>query len=121
MRGSGDLQIPKHRDRANEVDRIILPFCTKSPFQLLALAHQDFLLGLLIVANEGEPEVSADGDRMAVMFCARAPVRPERTGTTFQFLRRQYADSGAQTKIGLGFKLHRYLVSKLFDIQNCRA
>jgi hypothetical protein len=28
------------------VDRMILPFCIKSPFLLLVLANQDFLVGL---------------------------------------------------------------------------
>ena len=65
----------------------------KVSFSAFGFGQPGLLGRTVIVANEGEPEVRTDGNRMAVMFCALARLRPEQTGTTFQFLRRESADS----------------------------
>src|ERR1700732_5499454 len=54
---------------------------------------QPGLLGrTVIVVKEGEPEVRSDGNRVAAMFCALVRLRPEQTGTSIQFQRRECAD-----------------------------
>ena len=64
----------------------------KVSFSAFGFGRPGLLGRTAIVAKEGEPEVPTDGDRVAVMFCELARLRPEQTGTTLQFLRRECAD-----------------------------
>jgi hypothetical protein len=63
----------------------------KVSFSAFGFGQPGLLGRTVIVANEREPEVRTDANRIAVMFCELARLRPEQTGTTFQFLRRESA------------------------------
>src|ERR1700675_419810 len=69
----------------------------KASFSAFGFGRPGLLGRTAIVAKEGEPEVATDGDRVAVMFCELARLRPEQTGTNFPISTTRMRGLGGQT------------------------